>query len=539
MRLLPAIRLSIWDDSSTSPERQMAKIETYARLGGHELVPISESEYDLHVSGAVSPWDRPGLGPWLRDDCLNMWDGLVVAKLDRLTRSLIDFVMLVSWLEARGKTLVCLDPQLDLTTPSGRAFAQTLVTFAEYERETIAARVRDAWHKLRTEGKYGGGQVPFGYRPVKLGKGWGYEPDPVYGPIVTEMFERYIRYESLASITRRLNETGVPTPWNATRKRNGKPVKDTAWKTTSVRKILRSRAALGATVKTDGSPVVDDRGIMLYRAEPLVSRDVWERVQARLRANPVSTKVNSWLLTQVAFCAICESPMYGTTAKYGDKEYRYYGCVHSVRRDSLCVARRVKAEGLETALAHELLALAGHVELTEGHVVAGRGYSEEMARVADQISHLSRDVALGAVSGLDVRTDQEALQRAHEELGRLAALQPVEARIEPVRTGQTFRQKWLHELDQAGRNEFLRSNGVRAIVSREELPAIEHQEGLLRPTEIPRTAIIDQSDLHAVIYLGSLGEMLCRASVMAVPGTKGAADCAGWQTRRHDLRCRG
>ena len=69
--------------------------------------------------------------------------------------------MLVSqWLEARGKTLVCLDPQLDLTTPSGRAFAQTLVTFAEYERETIAARVRDAWHKLRTEGKYGGGQVP-------------------------------------------------------------------------------------------------------------------------------------------------------------------------------------------------------------------------------------------------------------------------------------------------------------------------------------------------------------------------------------------
>lgn len=406
--------------------------------------------------------------------------------------------------------------QLDLTTPCGRAFAQTLVTFAEYERETIAARVRDAWHKLRTEGKYGGGQVPFGYRPVKLGKGWGYEPDPVYGPIVTEIFERYIRNESLASITRRLNETGVPTPWNASRKRNGKPVKATVWKTTSVRKILRSRAALGATVKTDGTPLVDDQGIMLYRAEPLIRRDVWERVQARLRANPVSTKVNSWLLTQIAFCAMCESPMYGTTAKYGDKEYRYYGCVHSVHRDGLCVARRVKAEELETALARELLALAGHVELTEGHVAAGRGYSEEMARVADQISHLSSEVALGAVSGLDIRADQETLQQAHEELGRLAALQAVEARIEPVRTGQTFRQKWLHELDQAGRNEFLRSNGVRAIVSREGLPAIEHQEGPQRPTEMPRTAVIDQSGLYAVIYLGSLSEMLCRASVMAV-----------------------
>ena len=90
--LATAIRLSIWDDSSTSPERQIEKIQNYARLGDHELVPISESEYDLDVSGAVSPWERPGLGPWLKEDRLSMWDGICVAKLDRLTRTLIDFV---------------------------------------------------------------------------------------------------------------------------------------------------------------------------------------------------------------------------------------------------------------------------------------------------------------------------------------------------------------------------------------------------------------------------------------------------------------
>jgi site-specific DNA recombinase len=102
MRLLPAIRLSIRDDASTSLERQMDKIQTYARLGDHELVSISEAEYDLDVSGAVSPWERPGLGPWLTDDRLGMWDAICVAKLDRLTRSLIDFVTLMAWLEARG-----------------------------------------------------------------------------------------------------------------------------------------------------------------------------------------------------------------------------------------------------------------------------------------------------------------------------------------------------------------------------------------------------------------------------------------------------
>ena len=74
----------------------------------------------------------------------------------------------------------------------------------------------------------------------------------------------------------------------------------------------------------------------------------------------------------------------------------------------------------------------------------GRDYSEDMRRVADQISHLSGEIALGAVSGRDVRPDQETLQRAHAELTRLAALKPVKDRVEPVRTGQTFRQKSEH-----------------------------------------------------------------------------------------------
>ena len=514
MRLLPAIRLSIWDDSSTSPERQIEKIQNYARLGDHELVPISESEYDLDVSGAVSPWERPGLGPWLKEDRLSMWDAICVAKLDRLTRSLIDFVTLMSWLEARGKTLVCLDPQLDLTTPSGRAFAQTLVTFAEYERETIAARVRDAWHKLRTDGQYAGGQVPFGYRPAKLARGWGYEPDPEYAPIVAEMCERYVRYESLGSIARWLNESGVPTPWNATRKRNGKPTKDSMWKTTSVRKILGSPAILGATVKTDGTPVRDAESVVVYRADTLVSRDVWERVQARLRANPASAKVNSWTLTGIAFCAVCEAPMYSSGAIYNGKRYSYYCCVHSLRRDGKCVARRVKADELEAAISRELLALVGDVELTEIKLVPGRDYSEDMRRVADQISHLSGEIALGAVSGRDVRPDQETLQRAHAELTRLAALKPVKDRVEPVRTGQTFRQKW-ETLDAPGRNEFLRAAAVRAVVSRDGMPPIEGQAGPMTLLDIPRMAIISDTDLYAVIYLGSLGDMLRRASDLA------------------------
>jgi site-specific DNA recombinase len=504
MRLLPAIRLSIWDDSSTSPERQMERIQTYARLGDHELVPVSELDYDLDISGAVSPWERPGLGPWLKDDRLSMWEGIVVAKLDRLTRSLIDFVTLMSWLEARGKTLVCLDPQLDLTTPSGRAFAQILVTFAEYERETIAARVRDAWHKLRIDGQYAGGQVPFGYRPVKLARGWGYEPDPEYAPIVAEMCDRYVRYESLGSIARWLNESGVPTPWNASRLRNGKPLKDSMWATTTIKKILGSPAILGATVKTDGTQVKDTEGVVVYRADALVAREVWERVQARLRVNPATAKLNSWLLTGVASCAVCGAAMYSSGAKYNGKQYTYYCCVHSLRRDGKCTARRVKADELETVITEKLLELVGDIELTEAKLVSGRDYSKEMARMADQISHLSREVALGAVSGRDIRADQEALQRAHGELARLAALEPVEACVEPVRTGHTFAQRW-EALDTSGRNEFLRSSEVRAYVeSRSD--NMPHVLTMPRP-ESDRAVILFGHGMRIVIDLGRLEKL--------------------------------
>lgn len=353
---------------------------------------------------------------------------------------------------------------------------------------------------------------------MKLDKGWGYESDPVYGPIVAEIFERYVGYESLGSITRWLNESGTPTPWNVTRIRNGKPPKDAMWKNTSVRKILASPAMLGATVTTDGTPVRDEEGVVFYRADALVSRDVWERVQARLAANPVSARVNSWTLTQIAFCAACEDPMYGSTARYTGKTYAYYCCVHSQRRDGKCTARRVKADLLETAISDELLALVGDVELIEDKMTPGRDFSEDINRTVEQMTHLYREIQLAALAGQDVTGKQETLQRAQAELARLYTLQPAEASVEPVRTGQTFRQRW-GSLGAAGRNEFLRSHGVRAVVSRDELPQIGHRAGPMTPLDIPRTAIIDRPSLYAVIYPGSLGDMLRRASSLSATVT--------------------
>ena len=510
MRLLPVVRLSLVTENTTSPERQLEKIQQYARLADHELVPVTDADYDLDVSGAVSPFDRPGLGRWLQDDRLDAWDALCAAKLDRISRSLFDFTALLHWLEAHGKTLIILDPMLDLTRPEGRVMANTLMSFAAYEREVIGARVKDAYDKLVRDGKYTGGMVPFGYRPVKLSKNWGYEVDPVYGPVAAEMCTRYLKGETLGGIARWLREAGIPSPKNIIRQRNGKPVTDTPWTSTVVRMIMSSPAILGAVVDTRSKPLRDADGVVVYRAPGLVSRDIYEGVQSRLALNQAPAKVNTSPLLQIAFCT-CGAPMHATTTNRrsypSDRKgepvvyaYRYYHCHSSHMRDGRCSAGRVKAEALEEAVFGALLQFAGDVELTEKKLIPGRDYSEDIARIGEQIGHLSSVVAIGRATGKDVGQEAAALERAQAEIQRLAALEPVPARVEPINMGKTFRQHW-ETLDVPGRNEFLRSAKVRAVASRDEQPVVDMEFITSRASTANVFVVTD--DIKVIIYLGN------------------------------------
>jgi site-specific DNA recombinase len=518
VRILPVIRLSLVTENTTSPERQLEKITQYAALGDHELVPVTEADYDLDVSGAVSPFDRPGLGPWLREDRLGMWNALCAAKLDRVSRSLFDFTALLSWLEAHGKTLIILDPMMDLTKPEGRVMAHMLMTFAQYEREVIGARVKDAHDKLVKDGKYTGGMVPFGYMPVKLEKNWGYAPDPEYVPIVAETAERFLKGATLGGIARWLRESGVPSPKNVIRKRNGKPLTDTPWSPSVVRMILQSPAILGAVVDTRGTPLRDSDGFVVYRSEPLISREVYEAIQTRLALNVAPVKVNTSPLLRVLYCT-CGAPMHSTTTNRprhpadgkGESEvyaYRYYHCHSSHLRDGKCSAPRMNADRVEEAVFGAILDVAGWYELTERKMIPGRDYSEDVARLAETIGHLSTKIAVGRATRKDVSTDEAALQRAQDQLDRIASLEPEPARVKSVRTGKTLRARW-EELDVPGRNQFLQSVGVRAVAHKEDMPPIDVQPGPLVADEIPRMAIIMADGLSAVVYLGNLRDILC------------------------------
>lgn len=207
------------------------------------------------MSGSVDPFKRPGLGPYLREPFLSTWQVLVVFRLDRLTRSLGDFEAIWKFLEANGKTLVSVSGQMDFGTSTGRFMGRQFVMFAEYERQMIQARIKNAYDTARAAGKYPGLQFLFGYVPVKLpGKGWGLEPHPIYGTIVEQAADRLIAGESLSAICRWLDAEGTATPRNAVREYKGKKAlqEDARWNQTSLAVILKSPAVIGEATVNDG-----------------------------------------------------------------------------------------------------------------------------------------------------------------------------------------------------------------------------------------------------------------------------------------------
>lgn len=194
MRVIGYVRVSTEEQVSGgySLEAQESAIEMAANARGWEIEKIFRDEgksgKDLH---------RPGIHNALLAVCGRPRPDkrtLMVARLDRLTRSVVDFGELLEWFDRAHAGLVCLDLEVDTTTPGGRLVANVFAAVAEWERETIAQRTRDGLAEARRQGK------------------------PISRPALEDRPEiaarvRYLREQglSLREIADYLNATNTPT----------------------------------------------------------------------------------------------------------------------------------------------------------------------------------------------------------------------------------------------------------------------------------------------------------------------------------------
>jgi DNA invertase Pin-like site-specific DNA recombinase len=192
LKLLGYVRVSTAEQAASGLglEAQERSIEDTCRARDWELLDLVRDE---GASGKTL--ERPGLERVLRRIAAGEADGLVVAKLDRLSRSVIDFGLLLEWFTEADATLVALDLGVDTSTPGGRLVANVIASVAEWERDTIADRTRAGLASLRAQGK------PTGRAAV------------ADRPELTERIRvmREVEGLTLQAIADRLNAEGVPT----------------------------------------------------------------------------------------------------------------------------------------------------------------------------------------------------------------------------------------------------------------------------------------------------------------------------------------
>jgi DNA invertase Pin-like site-specific DNA recombinase len=150
-RIIGYLRVSTEEqaESGLGLEAQERKIRAAAELHGWELVDVIADE---GVTGTTLK--RPGLRRAMRAIAKRQADGLVAAKLDRVSRSSVDMALVFEWFRDADAQLVLLDvPGLDTSTPIGKAMSTLMAMFAELERDLIAQRTREALASLRKRGK--------------------------------------------------------------------------------------------------------------------------------------------------------------------------------------------------------------------------------------------------------------------------------------------------------------------------------------------------------------------------------------------------
>ena len=278
--------------------------------------------------------NRPGLKELQRDIENGKIDIVVVYKIDRLSRSLCDFTDLSKLFEQHGVSFVSVTQQIDTSNAAGRMMLNILMSFAQFEREMTADRIRDKIFATRKKGLWTGGVTPFGYKVVEKQL----EVDPLTADAVRMMFRRYAATGSSRQVARELNAAKVVRP-------NGGH-----WLPRHVTTLLRNCIYIGKLPIKRTGDMFD--GIH----EAIVDEATWNAVQRILDENrPSETKMSHREtlapLKGLLKCGTCGSAMAPVFSNYKgrkNRHYIYYRCVKDAKRiDHTCPIRNVSAEVID------------------------------------------------------------------------------------------------------------------------------------------------------------------------------------------------
>ncbi|HJP69853.1 MAG TPA: recombinase family protein, partial [Sphingomicrobium sp.] len=266
---------------------------------------------DGGISGGTL--ERSGLKRLLADIAAGHVDIVVVYKVDRLTRSLLDFAKLVEAFDKADTSFVSITQSFNTTTSMGRLTLNMLLSFAQFEREVTAERIRDKIAQSKARGMWMGGTPPIGYRPD--GRSLAIvEQDAA---IVRRIFGRYAELANVRLLAAELDEQGIRSPARITT--TGRAFGDRPFSRGQLYKILSNPTYVARI----------DHGGRSHAANfsPIIEQALWDDVQTKLAANVNGTRSPAPAEASLLAGKLVDDrgvPMIAVHACKGKVRYRYY-----------------------------------------------------------------------------------------------------------------------------------------------------------------------------------------------------------------------
>ncbi|MFA5593205.1 MAG: recombinase family protein [Micavibrio sp.] len=304
---------------------------------------------DLYDDGGFSGgnMDRPALKRLIGDIEAGRIDIVVVYKVDRLSRSLMDFAKLVEILDKHGTSFVSVTQHFNTKDSMGRLTLNILLSFAQFEREVTGERIRDKFAASKMKGMWMGGPPPLGYDVTdrKL------VTNPKEAALVNHIFDRFVALGSLSLLVKELNETGHRTKHYTSR--TGKSVGGKLFTENPLRTFLKNRILLGE---------IHHKGKYFPGLhQPIITQAQFDAAQAVFAENSKGKRKRTFqakskaLLKGILFCGRCGGAMSPTHTNKGKKNYHYYAA-NSYRKQScaLCPTNRIPAGEIEEIVMNQI-----------------------------------------------------------------------------------------------------------------------------------------------------------------------------------------
>jgi DNA invertase Pin-like site-specific DNA recombinase len=329
------------DQEFSSIDNQRESAENYIKSQQHEGWTASNERYDDGgFTGANI--ERPALQKLLAHIKEGKINCVVVYKVDRLSRSLLDFSQILEFFDKNKVVFVSITQHFNTDTSMGRLTLNILLSFAQFEREIISERTRDKMGAARKRGQWIGGRLPFGYM---------YDPkekrkliiNPDAAERVHRIFSLYLEQRSCHKVANAINTLGYRTlPWTS---KKGTAQGNNKFSSQAIRNILKNYAYIGK---------VNYRNEIYPGQQPaIIDEETFAKVNETIEYNKKTRKAYKnkdccGFLSKVLKCSSCGSAMVHSYSIKNKRKYRYYFCVNVQRHGySECPLSYINAQKIE------------------------------------------------------------------------------------------------------------------------------------------------------------------------------------------------